>query len=109
MGPIRVAAPVAVWLARRLGRRVEERLLRRVDLFLTVNESCAAWFAEEYGVADVTAIMNCPPRTDTVPEGRLRAELGLAATDRIVLYQGVLSPGRGLVPLVRSAAGNRPH
>jgi len=101
----RLAAPAAVWLARRLGRRVEERLLRRVDLLLTVNESCAAWFAEEYGVADVTAIMNCPLRADTVPEGRLRAELGLAAADRIVLYQGVLNPGRGLVPLVRSAAG----
>jgi glycosyltransferase involved in cell wall biosynthesis len=96
--------PFTVWLTRKWGRRVERSLLRRVDLFLTTNESYAEWFRKEYGVEDVRVVMNCPALTETTPDERLRTELGLSPEDRLVLYQGVLGPGRGLTSLVRSAA-----
>jgi len=101
----RALTPLTVWLARTLGRRAERRLLDRVDLFVTTNESYAGWFRATYGEREILVVMNCPPRTDAEPVATFRRELGLAPDDRIVLYQGVLGPGRGLTSLVRSAAG----
>jgi glycosyltransferase involved in cell wall biosynthesis len=101
----RLAVPAIVWASRRIGRRVERRLIREVDLFLTTNPHYAEWFVANYGVPEPAIVMNVPERVEARKTDRLRERLGIPGTDRIVLYQGVMNRGRGLTSLVRSAAG----
>ncbi|MBL9119721.1 MAG: glycosyltransferase [Phycisphaerae bacterium] len=93
-------------------KRVWKRVLRRhashVNGFITVNESIAAEHAKRYPtLPKAVVVMNAAERTASPPvdDGRLRAAAGVAAAERILLYQGGYSRHRGLEDLVRSAAG----
>ncbi len=91
-------------LARRIGGRHEQRLIREVDLFVTTNESYASYFRSTYGREQVDVIRNCPETVKSVPSrNRIRDALGLSPGDRVVLYQGMMNSGRGLSQLVLSA------
>jgi len=91
---------------RTTGRRVEQKLVKRVDRFLTVNRSLAEHFAERYGIPTPGVLMNCPPRGwgDVEPAVNFRQEYGWAPDDRVLLYQGMLNEGRGLEPLLHAVA-----
>lgn len=89
-------------------RRIERRLIRDVDLFVTVNEFIARWFSERYpGVEPVSVHNSLPdfPLPDrTAARTRLEAATGFAPSDVIVLYQGWISAERNLATMVRSFA-----
>jgi len=94
---------VMVGLIRRVGWHMEARFAQRVDLLLTVSESCSSFLRDRYGIANAAVVLNCPdfeeqPRTD-----RLRRVLNLTEGIPIILYQGTLNAGRGLRQLVESA------
>ena len=79
---------------------VEGRFAPRCDLVLTVNDAIADRLAAERGVARPTVVRNVPERATVSPTGALRARLGVGAGRPLVLYQGLLRPGRGLRELV---------
>jgi glycosyltransferase involved in cell wall biosynthesis len=97
------------WVRLRRGAWIalERELLPFADLTITVNEFIAEHMARVYRRDPPLVVLNCPdPPPDFDPTARhnlLRARLGLPAARKIVLYQGWMSPGRGLEDLVRAA------
>lgn len=96
-----------VQLPARIQRRYrarERRLIGHADLAITVNPFLASIMADDYGCKPLAVILNAAPlRQGSERRSDLRAQLGLAAQDRIVLYQGWMSPERGLDRLIRVA------
>jgi glycosyltransferase involved in cell wall biosynthesis len=91
-------------LVRRRYKRREATLIRHADLTITVNPFIARVLADDYGCALPEVLLNAAPlayRADTRPG--LREHLGLGERDRIVLYQGWMSPERGIDRLIRAA------
>ena len=88
-------------------KRREAALIHKVDAAITVNEFIAGIMARDYGCAAPHVVLNAAPRLETTRED-IRTLAGLAPGTRIVLYQGWLSPERGVDTLVR-AASNFPH
>jgi glycosyltransferase involved in cell wall biosynthesis len=92
--------------AARAARRRQRAIARRVDGFITVNDSIARTLHDRYaGLPEPVVVKNATePQAEPVEDdGRLRAAANLPADGRILLYQGGFSPRRGLDVLVRSA------
>lgn len=75
-----------------------------IDKFITINQSFAQFYHKEYRLPPATIIMNATryngaPRDD----GRLRRAAGLSDRRKIILYQGGLSPNRGLGAIMDAA------
>jgi glycosyltransferase involved in cell wall biosynthesis len=91
-----VPGPVRRWIARR-----EAAWVRAVDAVVAVNDVLAARLEARWRLAEPPLVVaNLPePHVASVDAGRpdhLRAETGLPATTRIVLFQGRLGRGLGL-------------
>jgi glycosyltransferase involved in cell wall biosynthesis len=99
-------------IEKRLAREVEEALLKKTRLVITINESIAGLFAARYGIRKPHVIYNCttpPPTFDALGDHDvIREKLGLPPSTRIVLFQGGFLPGRNLENLVK-AAGTFPQ
>lgn len=93
-----------VGLCRALGNREEPRMVKDADNVVTANESYAAVLRERFDREDIGVVLNCPERNEVQDPEPVRRELGLAATERVVLYQGMMNQGRGLAELVTSAS-----
>lgn len=85
----------------------ERTLAARCDATITVCNGIAASMSRDLSIPVPLVIRNVPElgsesgAFDRNP-GRLRHALGLQATVPLILYQGNLSSGRGLLPLVRA-------
>jgi glycosyltransferase involved in cell wall biosynthesis len=89
---------------RRRYRRRERRLIRHADLVISVNPFIARSMADDYGCALPEVLLNAAPQGARVDaRAGLRELLHLEPRDRIVLYQGWMSPERGIDRLVRAA------
>lgn len=86
--------------------RVHRKYLRFVDGFIAVNDSAALYYSHAYpGIPKPVVIRNAIQLTPTPSyDGRLHDAAGLPESQRILLYQGGFSEGRGLPTLVRSAS-----
>jgi glycosyltransferase involved in cell wall biosynthesis len=84
-------------------RELERKLIGRADLAITVNPFIADIMAKDYGVAPPHVIFNAAERRPRPKRDMLRQRLGIPPTDRVVLYQGWISEGRGLDCLIRCA------
>jgi glycosyltransferase involved in cell wall biosynthesis len=95
----------AVW------RAIEHFLIRRVDAVIAASEERAVIMRDEYGARGLpTVIANCPPWLGKPAESTVRDRLPVERREtRIVLYQGGLSPGRGLETLTRAAGLFEPN
>jgi glycosyltransferase involved in cell wall biosynthesis len=92
----------------RLGR-LERRLMPKCDATITVNPYIAAEMAERYRVRPPNVILNAIDPVDAGPrERRFHSMLGLAETDRVLLFQGWMSPTRGLGLLLDGVARTSP-
>jgi glycosyltransferase involved in cell wall biosynthesis len=86
-------------LARRWNARRERGWALESDAVITVNEVLARKLRRRWRISDpVEVVGNYPeaPAWATGRPDRIRAELGLPPTTRIVLFQGRLSPRLGL-------------
>ena len=85
---------------RAIVRSRERRWARAADGRITVNDALAAGLASRWGTAVPVVIPNWPEPAasgDAPPTDRIRLTLGLAASTRIVVFQGRLGPNLGLV------------
>jgi glycosyltransferase involved in cell wall biosynthesis len=81
----------------------ERLILRRADAVITQNAERARVYVEERGARTTPFIVHNYKTTQPVQRGgRLRTALGLPAGQRIVLYEGLLIPGRWLERLAQS-------
>jgi|GEM_PF-1020979 len=87
-------------------KRQERRGARHVDLFITVNQAIADWYADRYGIKPMV-LMNCadgPTKIFGNEQRRgLRDKAGLPHEARVVLYQGWISSERNITTLVQAA------
>jgi glycosyltransferase involved in cell wall biosynthesis len=90
--------------ARRVFAMVERRWARRASRVITVNQPYADVMAERFGVTTPLVVMNCSYAQTGPPENgrRFHERLGLPAETRVVLYQGGLSPNRGIEQLIEA-------
>ena len=85
-------------------RRYERHLMRRVDLAITVNEALATVIRDRYHPRSLIVVHNCPPRW-TLPRPRpdlIRQIAGISRDAPVILYHGLLSPGRGIDQLLEA-------
>jgi glycosyltransferase involved in cell wall biosynthesis len=105
-GPIqkRVLYHTAMWTMRQAGRTWERRVVDRADAVLTTDPSCRRYMEERYGASRCWVVRNYPEFREVEPSRRIYDKLGLPPETNIILYHGVLGPGRSLELIVRSAA-----
>jgi glycosyltransferase involved in cell wall biosynthesis len=85
-------------------RWIEHCLVRSVDALVTQNESRGEVYSREYGLPmPPTVVHNYKEKTETaVKGGLLRSNLDVPESTRIVLYEGMITPGRWLDRLVEA-------
>lgn len=92
------------WPVQAYWKQIERRHVPGADAVITVSNGLAGELQRRFGSRAVV-LRNVPPFVPVVSGARLRSELGLMDdVRRIVIYQGVLIPGRGLVRLVEAAS-----
>ncbi len=99
---------VSKGLRKSLAKVVERVLISQVDAVCVVNRSIASWYQEIYGLDRVWVVHNLPLRMASVPKrtGLLRNAIGIRSTENLLfIYQGLLSPGRGIQMLLDAFAG----
>ncbi len=90
-------------LARANYTRLERRLIRQAGAVITVSASIARELASRYGIPQPAVVLNTPSYRDLgAGSNWLRDRLGLGPEIRLLLLQGSVLPGRGLLELVQS-------
>jgi glycosyltransferase involved in cell wall biosynthesis len=83
---------------------LEKKYIKEVDLMVTVCESFANYFKQKFDLNNVVVLKNCPLISNRISKtNKLKEKIGLPTSDKILLYQGVINPGRGLKELIESA------
>jgi glycosyltransferase involved in cell wall biosynthesis len=88
-----------VGIRRPLSRLVERTLIPFVDAVITVNESIAQWYRNEYRLKNVYTVRNIPHQPDkSAINGNsiLKREFSIGNDEILFIYQGVLNYGRGI-------------
>lgn len=75
----------------------ERRWLPHADAIIVASPSWTSWLREKYRGVDqpIVELINVPPPMEVRPRD-LRAELGIADSARILLYQGSIQENRGI-------------
>ena len=77
----------------------EKKLVKEVDLFVTVCDSFKSYFEKQFHRNDILVVRNCPDIQEYKKPDKnniLRDTLNLPQENSIVLYQGMINKGRGL-------------
>jgi len=88
---------------KRIMTSVERFLIKRVDGIIVVSDARADILVQRYGIKRPTVIFNCAPYKEYRKTTIIRDLLNIKDDKRIVLYQGIISRGRGLENLVSAA------
>ena len=81
---------------------LERWLERKVDRMIMTSDSRAEFLAKKYNTKTPAVIRNCPEVVETIQSDRIRQLLGIPRDEKIILYQGVLMEGRGLLTLTKA-------
>lgn len=77
--------------------RIEKKMVREVDHFITVCQSFATYFSKKFKLENILIVKNCPKEIDFKKSKSLLRELvGLDKEDFILLYQGDINISRGI-------------
>jgi glycosyltransferase involved in cell wall biosynthesis len=82
----------------------EKMFIHQANAVITVNQSIASRLVELYHISHPAVVMNCPdPRVEIYSApNRLRRELHIPDSLKIILYQGNITRGRGIEPLIEA-------
>jgi glycosyltransferase involved in cell wall biosynthesis len=83
---------------RLLSKLVERVFIRYADVVITVNESIAQWYRNEYGLKNVYTVRNVPYLRDeeASEKSMLKSKFGIDNNEILFIYQGAFSQGRGI-------------
>lgn len=100
--PKKTIFKILLKLMRFHGKIVEQKILKNVDYFITVNESILEYFQSKYVIKNGAFIMNLPYLVDSskIEAIDFRTQFNLESNDTICIYQGVLNEGRGLKTMI---------
>lgn len=87
-----------------LGKIKEKSLIRKTQNIITVNKSLAEYFEKKYAVKNIDVIMNFPTSSILNPDDFIdfRKRFSFKGDSKILIYQGVLNRGRGIILLIES-------
>ncbi|MAE72352.1 MAG: hypothetical protein CME06_18020 [Gemmatimonadetes bacterium] len=100
--PRRLARSAALAWMEAIGRWAERRGYAAAAAHITTNESYREFLGRRYGPPNPVPIDNYPPRRELGESGRLRRELAIEESQKVILYQGNFTHGRGLDRLIRA-------
>lgn len=85
-------------------KRKESKLICSADRVITVSNTIANEYVKLYNVRKPIVILNCPPSISSSLEHKnlFRKIFNINETQKILLYQGILSKGRGINILLNS-------
>ncbi len=83
---------------------IERLLIKKADRVVTVSDSIALAYATNYGIEKPGLVLNCPMTSPILDSNILRDKLNIKQDQKIFLYQGVLSKGRGIELLIDAFA-----
>lgn len=83
-------------IKKRLAKVVEKLLIGYADHVFVVSDSIADFYKDLYQLDNIDVVLNAPLKKEQVDKNIFREKLGISEDTVIFLYQGVLSPGRGI-------------
>ena len=83
-----------------LSRWAEKIFIRFADVVIVVSTSICEWYQREYGIRSIVLIPNSPYLTHVEKGDIFRSTFKISTTAIIYLYQGGLTPGRGINTLL---------
>ena len=90
-------------IKQRIFTKLEMYLIKFVDRIIVSGDLDAAYLKKHFGRRiPYSTIMNLPPYSNITRNNKLRSFYGIPDNKIILLYQGVLLNGRGLLPAVRA-------
>ncbi len=79
--------------SQKVWRWLEKKLIHKPNAVITVSDSIADWYADQYKMNRPSVVKNLPEQKN-IPWNN--------HPDPFLLYQGVLNPGRGLLSMIQS-------
>lgn len=92
-------------LQKKLLSVIERLCIRFSDAVITVSNSIADEYAKLYNIPKPAVVLNCPKYRMVVRHDIFRNKFDLRGDQIIFLYQGILSPGRGVEILLEAFHG----
>ena len=87
--------------------KIEKWMLNKSNGVIAADLERAKLMEKWYGLDKVEVIRNVPSYVDVDNENLIRKELNLPKASKILLYQGMLSPGRGLEVSIKACAKSK--
>ena len=81
---------------------IEKVFIKKVDLVITTGEMDSAFLEKLYGIRNTLVIRNIPLLQTATSKVDFRKKYNLPNEMNILLYQGVLLEGRGIVPVLNA-------
>lgn len=82
----------------------ENKYIKKIDLFVTVCESFCNYFKRKYKLKNYVVLKNCHRLIHNIGKKNiLKERLRLTKHDKVLIYQGVINPGRGLEKIVSAS------
>lgn len=81
---------------KKISKLIERKFINCYDLMIVVSEGIADWYEKEYNIKRPLVILNAPSKRDLLKKNNFREKFGIEDFQIIVLYQGLLSVGRGV-------------
>ncbi len=81
----------------------EKHYIKKVDRFIVTGSLDEEYLRNHFKTnKPFTVIMNLPPFRDAVKSNLLREKYSINNGKKILIYQGELLPGRGIIPVIKS-------
>ena len=81
---------------------LEKHYIRQCDRIFTSGELDSEYLKDRYEVALPAVVMNIPHKRKVKKGNKIREYWGLSGGTKILLYQGLIGRGRGLLPVLES-------
>jgi glycosyltransferase involved in cell wall biosynthesis len=80
--------------------RIERTFIYKVDTVFVTGDMDAKFIEESYGIKNIIVIRNLPKFKNEIEPINLKVKLGIPSNAKILLYQGVILEGRGILYLI---------
>jgi glycosyltransferase involved in cell wall biosynthesis len=87
-------------IAKKIFKILEKMLIYKCDAVIVVSDSIEQWYKDKYKIQNIYCIYNSPRYLEFAKTNYFKSLYNLKETDKIFLYQGMLSPGRGIENLL---------
>jgi glycosyltransferase involved in cell wall biosynthesis len=81
---------------KKFAKFIEKKLITFSDQVFVVSESIATWYQEQYNIKRPTVVLNVPCLTKQKKFNIFREKFPIKSSQKIMIYQGDLSYGRGV-------------